>query len=97
MSRTDQKLELKVKFNVIPKTMLTSFSKHFAGLHLKNGLVKSEPGNFVITRMYGDNAETLYRLKPRNDDVWLLTFPKCGRIIFCKSHNMLEAKFNAIY
>jgi hypothetical protein len=28
---------------------------------------------------YGENAEKIYRMKPRTDDVWLLTFPKCGK------------------
>ncbi len=81
MSRFDdeklKQLQLKVKFNVIPKTRLKHFSQQFAGY--KAGLVKSEPGNFVMAPAYGNNAEKLYRLQPKKDDVWLLTFPKCGR------------------
>ncbi|KAI9563465.1 hypothetical protein GHT06_010928 [Daphnia sinensis] len=80
MSRFDdekfKQLQLKVKFHVIPKTRLKNFSKLFTGYPL--GLTKSEPGNFVMTPMYAENAEKIYRMKPRSDDVWLLTFPKCG-------------------
>lgn len=82
MSRFDdekfKQLQLKVKFNVIPKTRLKTFSKLFTGYTL--GLTKSEPGNFVMTPMYAENADKIYRMKPRSDDVWLLTFPKCGKL-----------------
>jgi hypothetical protein len=72
-----KQLQLKVKFNAIPKTRLKKFNQHFNGY--KNGLVRGEPGKFVMTPLYGSHAEKLYRMKPRNDDVWLLTFPKCGK------------------
>jgi hypothetical protein len=72
-----KQLQLKVKFNVIPKTRLKKFGKLFDGY--PTGLVKSEPGGFVMPPTYGENAEKIYRMKPRTDDVWLLTFPKCGK------------------
>ena len=74
-----KQLQLKVKFNAIPKTRLKKFNQHFNGY--KNGLVRSEPGKFVMTPLYGSHAEKLYRMKPRSDDIWLLTFPKCGKYI----------------
>ena len=81
MSRfSDQKLaqpQLKTKFNIIPKTRLKRYTQDFPGY---NGLVRSVPGNFVMTPLYADNAEKLYRLTPRSDDIWLLTFPKCGKV-----------------
>ncbi|XP_046448183.1 sulfotransferase 1E1-like [Daphnia pulex] len=80
MSRFDEenfkKLELNVKFNVIPKTRLKKFNQHFKGY--TTGLVRSEPGKFVFTPLYAKHADRLYRMQPRTDDVWLLTFPKCG-------------------
>ena len=81
MSRLNEndvkQLELKVKFNIIPKTRLRRFSQHFSG-YQNVGLVRSEPGQFVMTPLYGMNAEKTYRMQPRSDDVWLLSFPKCG-------------------
>lgn len=81
MSRFDdekfKQLQLNVKFNIIPKTRLKKFGKFFTGY--PTGLVKSEPGGFVMPPPYGENAEKIYRMKPRSDDVWLLTFPKCGK------------------
>lgn len=88
MSRFDdeefKQLELKVKFNVIPKTRLKKFNQLFLGY--KNGLISSEPGKFVMTPLYGNHAEILYRMQPRADDVWLLTFPKCGNLIIEFQH-----------
>lgn len=80
-----KQLELNVKFNVIPKTRLKEFIQQFNGY--TTGLVRSDPGNFVMTPLYGKHAERLYRMQPRSDDIWLLTFPKCGKYKF--SHNKL--------
>ena len=67
--------ELKVKFTPIPSTHSESFKKVFTGY--KDGLVKSDPGGFVMTPLYGQNADNLYKIEPRkSDDVWLLTCPK---------------------
>jgi hypothetical protein len=44
------------------------------------GLVKSEPGGTVMPTNYGkdSNAQIVYHFEPRKDDVWVVTFPKCG-------------------
>lgn len=82
-----KQLQLKVKFHVIPKTRLKKFNQLFAGY--KTGLVKSEPGKFVMTTLYAKHAEILYRMEPRADDIWLLTFPKCGEL----NLNLRESTF----
>ncbi len=71
--------QLKVNFNDIPKTKLKEFQQLFNGY--KNGLVCGDPGKFVMTPLYGSYAEKLYQLQPRSDDVWILTFPKCGKYL----------------
>ena len=81
--------ELKVKFNIISKTLSSPFNQHFEGY--KSGLVRGEPGKLVMTPLYGSNAEKLYRMKPRSDDIWLLTFPKCGK------YNPLHYQFQCDY
>ncbi len=68
--------QLNVNFQPIPKTQLESFKKVFTAY--KDGLVRSDPGGFVMVPRYGANAERIYQIKPRRDDVWLLTFPKTG-------------------
>lgn len=68
--------EWNFEFKHIPKTQLESFKELFTGY--EDGLVRSEPGGFVMTPAYGRNAKKIYDMQPRTDDVWLLTFPKCG-------------------
>lgn len=36
-----------------------------------------------MSAAYGENAEKVYQFAPRADDVWLVTFPKCGNYIQC--------------
>ncbi|EFX76431.1 hypothetical protein DAPPUDRAFT_55135 [Daphnia pulex] len=43
-----------------------------------------EPGGFVTSPTYAKHAEKIYRMKPRSEDVWLLTFPKCGTTWTCE-------------
>ena len=69
-------LKLDIKFTSIPKTRSESFAKVFTAYD--DGLERSEPGGFVVTPDFGSNIDDVYRLVPRPDDVWLLTFPKCG-------------------
>jgi hypothetical protein len=90
MSRFDdenfQQLQLKVNFNAIPKTRLKKFNQLFNGY--KFGLVRGEPVKFVMLPLYGSNADKIYRMKPRSDDVWLLTYPKCGK--YTLSHSLFH-------
>ena len=67
---------LDIKFVPIPKTRLKSFQRTFTGY--TDGLVKSVPGGMVTFQGYAENADKIYRITPRKDDVWLLTFPKTG-------------------
>ena len=69
--------ELTVKFNLMPKTILKPFKDHFIGY--EEGLVRSDPNDFVMFPEYGRHAQELLRFTPRKDDAWVLTFPKCGK------------------
>ena len=82
--------ELQMKFNIIPKTVAKPFSDLFAGY--MEGLVKSEPGGTVMPTAYSRdrNAEIVFQFEPRRDDVWVVTFPKCGNTnneLNCKNIN----------
>lgn len=43
------------------------------------GLCRTVPGGYVTSLEYAKVAEGFYNLKPRPDDVYVLTFPKCGK------------------
>ena len=67
-----------VTFRVIPETLSNEFKEHF---HTNcGGLVESDPGGFVLTTSFGENAQKYMQASVRSDDVWVVTFPKCGKI-----------------
>ncbi len=82
----EQSLKFDVIFHPIEQTLIAPFTDHFAAYttrseddgSLKGGLVRSDPGGFVLMEEYARHAEKLYRFKPRESDVWIATFPKCG-------------------
>lgn len=65
-----------VKFVPILKTQSESFQKIFTGC--KDGFVMSVPGGFVTTPDIAAEIEKIREIKPRKDDVWLLSFYKSG-------------------
>ena len=72
-------VEFGIKFSVIPETNEDAFKKIFTGY--EEGLMRSEPGGFVMPPNYCENAESIFRLKPQQGDVWLLSYPKTGNLI----------------
>jgi len=75
-----------VKFQTIKESLTSPFVDDFLGRvnpsdkdgFYEEGLVRSDPGGFVLTAEYARQAEKLYRFQPRKSDVWLTTFPKSG-------------------
>jgi hypothetical protein len=41
-------------------------------------MVKSVPGNVCLPRKFAEIAEEIYNFEVRPDDVWIVTYPKCG-------------------
>ncbi|KZS03672.1 Sulfotransferase family cytosolic 1B member, partial [Daphnia magna] len=67
--------EWNVEFSKVEKSLNGDFKEHLPNV---NGFVRSEPGGFFMMDEYARHAEKVYRFQPRNDDVWVVTFPKCG-------------------
>lgn len=74
-----------VEFKVIPKTLASPFTEHFP--NYTEGLAKGSPGGFVLSPEYARHAEELLQFQPRSDDVWIVTFPKCGTIDYLPFYN----------
>ena len=90
-----QQPDFAVKFHEIPKSKLDSFKELFTGC--TDGLVRSEPGGYVMSPTYGQNAEKIFRMQPRSDDIWLLTFPKCGIANWYSISSNTYASLNILY
>ena len=65
-------------FSTIPETLQSPFKELFPAY--TEGLVQSNPGNFVYHPLYGANAKKFYDFPIRKDDVWIRTFPRSGSI-----------------
>ena len=71
--------EFDIKFVTIPESIEDSFKQLF--VPYEEGLMRSEPGGFVQVPHFCENAKKIFRIQPRKDDVWLITFPKTGNNI----------------
>lgn len=71
----------------MPDTKIPPFTEHF---RFPEGLIRCEPGGFVLTEEFGRHAHELVNFKPRKDDVWVVTFPKCGNITFYSWSNIFN-------
>ena len=65
-----------VQFSLLEKSLTREFLADFP--NYIEGLVRGDPGGFVLTKNYADNAEKYLNFPLRSDDVWVVTFPKCG-------------------
>lgn len=77
MSGANKRFPFNVKFDLMPETLGGQFRKDFPPYI--DGLVKSLPGNYITTPEYSKKAEDIYNFTPRPDDVYITTFPKCGK------------------
>lgn len=69
-----------IRFAVIEKTLDDRFGRLFTGYD--QGLVRGDRGRLVITPTFATHAHKIANMAPRADDVWLVTFPKCGIIAY---------------
>ena len=69
--------KLAVEFHLLKESTESPFKEHFP--NYVDGLYKGEPGGYLLQPGYTENAEKIYNYPPRSDDVWVVTFPKCGK------------------
>lgn len=65
-----------VKFSVIRETLESPFKEHFPAYY--KGLVRGEPGGFVLHPKFVSNADKIYNMTVRSTDLWIRTFPRSG-------------------
>lgn len=67
--------EFRIEFKIADESLQPSFRAHFPSYA---GVSRGQPGGFILSDYFLRHAERLYRFEPRRDDVWIVTFPKCG-------------------
>ena len=72
----EHKPEPKMEFQLLPETKEAPFTDNFIGFD--EGLAKCEPGGFVLTPEFCRHFHEFTGFKTRKDDIWVLSFPKCG-------------------
>ena len=87
----EQSPEFRVTFKSIEQSLTIPFVNHFPlwASRLENdedgtttfqgGLIRSDPGDLVLNGEYASDAEKVYRFQPRESDIWVTSFPKCGK------------------
>ena len=43
-----------------------------------HSMIKSTPMNVILPSKFEPFAEIIWNFKPRKDDIWIVTYPKCG-------------------
>ena len=81
--------KLPVKFELIKETLEPPFRDDFPGY--TDGMARGEPGGFFIPPAFGQHADEFINFPLKADDVWIVTFPKCGTFsrrcqFVCMSH-----------
>ena len=77
MAQEVEKMASKFQFHSIPETRTAPFTDNF---NFSEGLARSEPGGFVLTPELGRHVDEFINFPLREDDVWVVTFLKCGKI-----------------
>jgi len=65
-----------VRFSLLEKSVGAEFQADFTSY--PQGLVRGDPGGFVLTQKFADSTDVFRNFPVRSDDVWVVTFPKCG-------------------
>merc|ERR1740128_321186 len=73
---TEEVAKTPVRFALIEKSLSAEFRADFP--NYPEGLVRGDPGGFVLTQKYADNVDSILQFPMRSEDVWVVTFPKCG-------------------
>ena len=71
------KSSFQVKFVQTSESSDPKFRKDFP--NYVTGTIRSEPGNYVTCPPYAQAAEKIYKMTLRPDDVFVISFPKCGK------------------
>eukprot|EP00094_Tigriopus_californicus_P008954 TCALIF_08630-PA protein Name:"Similar to SULT1C4 Sulfotransferase 1C4 (Homo sapiens)" AED:0.11 eAED:0.11 QI:74/0.71/0.62/1/0.85/0.75/8/100/616 len=70
--------ELPFEFEPLSKDEIASKRKVFQEGSLELELTKTIPGRVFLPKVYQEDAKRVYNMELRPDDIWIVTYPKCG-------------------
>jgi len=73
---SDEVAKTDVRFSLLEKSLSAEFLADFPSY--VQGLVRGDPGGLILTQKYADTADKYLNFTLRSDDVWIVTYPKCG-------------------
>merc|ERR1740128_1626118 len=73
---TEEVAKTPVRFALIEKSLSAEFRADFP--NYVKGLVRGDPGGFLLTQKYADSVDDYINFPMQDEDVWVVTFPKCG-------------------
>ena len=68
--------ETAVRFSPVANSRTADYLADFP--NYDEGLVRGDPGGFVLTRKYADTVDDYLNFPVQDEDVWVVTFPKSG-------------------
>lgn len=72
--------ESQFKFTLVNESKLPPFTDHFPCY--EEGLMRCEQNGFTLSAEFVRNLGEFRDFQLREDDVWVITFPKCGSYLF---------------
>ena len=66
------------KWNRVSENLLEQYKEFFDDGSMMHNAVISEPLGVIVTQPMIDVAKKIYYMNVRSDDIWIVTYPKCG-------------------
>lgn len=71
------------EFEELPKEdTIAGLCNEIQGAYTADGFVKVKPTNCILPKLFKDHVQEIRDFKVRDDDVYLVSNPKCGMLNF---------------
>lgn len=75
---TGKKMSYPFEWRPVSETLSENYKEFFDDGSMMHDAVISEPLGVIAPKPMVDVAKKIYNMDVRSDDIWIVTFPKCG-------------------